>query len=573
MSGGFFGKKKTDIPKDITPGDIFLDSSNLMGMAVEQFEGRIEQPVAPRAVWMIGLGFFLAALIFGWQLFDLQVDKGAQYALAAQENRLAHSLIFARRGVIYDRTGKELAWNESAPAHTDASSTEPVLPYASRRYTELPGLSHVLGYVRYPKADTAGVWWRTELTGVSGAEIVFDQTLAGTNGTEMAEVDAHNNIHRRSLIEPSRDGNSINLSIDAELQSKLYTILSNHADIHGFEGGAAVIIDIMTGEVIALTSVPAYDSQALTDGRREVVSAYSSDRRKPFLNRALSGVYTPGSIVKPLFAAAALNEGIIDPLKSIFSPGFISISNPYNPDQPTIIKDWRAHGWTAMREALAVSSDVYFFSIGGGYENQEGLGIARIDRYAQQFGLGRPTGFDFAGESGGVIPTPEWKKGVFGEDEPWRLGDTYNTSIGQYGFQVTPVQMARAAAAIANGGALPSLHILASTTPVFTPVGISDEHFRVVREGMRQAVLTDVGTARALNIAGFPIAAKTGTAEVGSRNQFMNSWVIGFWPYDEPRYAFAVVLERAPAGTLSGAAPAMRSFFEWLSARSSSQVE
>src|SRR3989344_3935124 len=130
MSGGFFSKKKTDIPKDITPGDIFLDSSNLMGMAVEQFEGRIEQPVAPRAVWMIGLGFVLAACAFGWQLFDLQVDKGAQYALAAQENRLAHSLLFARRGVISDRTGKELAWNES----------DPNLPYALRRYTELPGL-------------------------------------------------------------------------------------------------------------------------------------------------------------------------------------------------------------------------------------------------------------------------------------------------------------------------------------------------------------------------------------------------------------------------------------------------
>src|SRR3989344_1509134 len=567
MFGVFFKRKNPHIYSDLTPGDIFLDSSNLAGMAVEQFEGRMEQPVGSLAIFLVGVAFVIAACAFGWRTFELQVQKGSQYALAAQENRLAHSLLFAQRGVIYDRTGKELAWNEAALASSEGTSTEPSLPYALRRYIDLPGLAHVLGYVRYPKADNSGVWWRTDLAGVSGAELIFDDMLAGTNGTEMAEVDAHNNIRRRALIERPHDGRNITLSIDAEMQSKLYSVLSRHAEQFNFVGGAGMIIDVRTGEIVAMTSFPEYSSQALTDGDHARVVAYSSDTRKPFLNRALSGVYTPGSIVKPIFAAAALQEGIITPEKAIFSPGFISIPNQYNPDKPSIIKDWRAHGWTSMREAISVSSDVYFFSIGGGYQDQEGLGIARIDTWARAFGLGQATGFDFAGEADGVIQTPAWKTEAFGEDEPWRLGDTYNTSIGQYGFQVTLAQMVRAVAAIANGGRLPELQIIASSTPAYASVGISDENLKVVREGMRLAVTSDIGTARALNILGFSIAGKTGTAEVGSKKQFMNSWVMGFWPYDKPKYAFAVVLERAPAGTLSGAAPAMRGFFDWLAER------
>lgn len=543
--------------RDITPDDVFLDSSNLPGLAVEQFEGRVEQPVSAIAVWMVFVALVLVAGVFLWRIFDLQVSKGAQYALAAENNRLAHSLIFAERGVLIDRTGKELAWNEKSEE----------LPYSLRRYIELPGLSHVLGFVRYPRADNSGVWWRTDLKGTSGAELIFDDILDGENGTEMTEIDAHGNIARHTLIEPPSNGKSVTLSIDAEMQSKLYKILSNHASVYGFDGGAAIILDVRTGEIIALVSIPEFSSQILTDGARDLVERYTNDPRKPFLNRVIGGAYTPGSIVKPFFAAGALQEKIIDPLKSIFSPGFITVPNKYNPDKPTIIKDWRAHGWTAMREALAVSSDVYFFSIGGGYEEQEGLGIARLGVYARSFGLGKETGVDFIGEVPGTVPSPAWKEGVFGKDEPWLLGDTYNTAIGQYGFQVTPIQMARAIAAVANGGALPIPHITASTTPVLIPTGVSDAHLQIVRDGMRLGVTSDTGTARALNIYGFPVAAKTGTAEVGARNQYMNSWVVGFWPYEKPHYAFAVVLERAPSGTLAGASPAMHSFFEWLAER------
>jgi penicillin-binding protein 2 len=242
------------------------------------------------------------------------------------------------------------------------------------------------------------------------------------------------------------------------------------------------------------------------------------------------------------------------------------VPNPYDPGHPSIFRDWAVHGAVDMRTAIAVSSDEYFYTIGGGYGGQEGLGIDNIDKYARLFGLGVPTGIDLPGEKGGVIPTPAWKIDTFGSDDPWRIGDTYHTAIGQYGFLTTPVQAVRFVAAIANGGRLLTPQLVASSSPIATDLHIPDEYLRVAREGMRMAVTssrTDA-TVKALNISGIRIAAKTGTAQLGSKNQWMNSWSVGFWPAENPRFAYAVVLEHAPAGTASGAAPGLRPFFEWL---------
>jgi penicillin-binding protein 2 len=228
-----------------------------------------------------------------------------------------------------------------------------------------------------------------------------------------------------------------------------------------------------------------------------------------------------------------------------------------------------------MRTAIAVSSDEYFYTIGGGYKGQAGLGIDKIDKYARLFGLATSTGVQLAGEQSGVIPTPAWKASVFGTDDPWRIGDTYHTAIGQYGFQITPLQAVRFVAAIANGGKLLTPQLVASTTPVFTSVGISDADLQIVREGMRMAVTstrTDA-TVKVLNMAGIQLAGKTGTAQLGNKNQWMNSWNVGFWPADHPRYAYAVVLEHAPAGTASGAAPGLIPFFQWLIANRPQYLE
>jgi penicillin-binding protein 2 len=554
---------------EIAPDEIFLDATNLPEHEVGQFEGRVAKPVSRRSVYTVGIVFTLIICTFGYRAFTLQIAHGATYADISRNNTLQKSLIFSARGLIYDRTGRELAWNVPQMAASLEGSTTPSVasttPFALRKYADMPGLSHLLGFVRYPKADQNGTWWRDGYSGMSGVELSLESELEGQNGSTMTERDARGKIQRQDIVSPPQDGKNVTLSIDADMQSKLYQILSQHASDQGFQGGAAVIMDVETGEILAMTSFPEYDHQAFTDGNTSVITAASKNAAKPLLNRAISGLYAPGSIVKPIFAAGALNEGIISPDKQIQSTGAITIPNPYDPTSPSVFHDWRVHGWIDMRTAIAVSSDEYFYTIGGGYGGQKGLGIDGIDKYAALFGLGSTTGIALLGEQDGVIPSIAWKKSVF-PDDPWRIGDTYHTAIGQYGFQITALQAVRFISAIANGGKLLTPQLLASSTPQFRAIGIADSNLQIVREGMRLAVTSDRSdaTVKALNISGIEIAAKTGTAQIGTHNQWMNSWSVGFWPASHPRYAYAVVLEQAPAGTLSGAAPGLQPFFYWL---------
>jgi penicillin-binding protein 2 len=281
----------------------------------------------------------------------------------------------------------------------------------------------------------------------------------------------------------------------------------------------------------------------------------------PFLNRAVDGLYTPGSIVKPYIALGALTEGIIDPGTVIVTTGSISIPNPYDQTKSTTFKDWKNLGPLDMRHALAMSSDVYFYTVGGGYKDQKGLGITNIDKYLKMFGFGSTTLPSFVEGKAGTIPTPDWKKRTFGED--WFLGDTYHTSIGQYGVQVTPIQIIRGVAAIANGGTILTPTILkGEDLPVDHVVDIPAKNFEVVREGMRLGVLQ--GTGVILNEPFVHLATKSGTAELGESRQKVNSWITGFWPYENPKYAFAVTLEKGSAHNLVGSAAAMKQELEWM---------
>lgn len=544
--------------KDIAPEDIFIDASNLPAHDFS-LQGNVERPVSQRALLVLGIMFVIAIGVFFSRSYALQVTQGAALAAVSLENSIDASFVFATRGVIYDRTGAEIAWNEIENSTTTT-------PYALRRYIALPGLAHLLGWIRYPKQDTSGAWWREAYTPMAGVEASFDDFLRGVNGRTMVERDARGKVQRENIVSPAVNGTDLQLTIDAEMQSVLHEMLARHARVQGFIGGAAVIMDVHTGEVFALTSFPEYDHVAFTEGDARVVAHEYADENAPVLDRAVSGLFAPGSIVKPLFAVAALNEGIIAPEKEIVSVGAITIPNPYDPEKPTVFRDWTVHGPVDMRTAIAVSSDEYFYTVGGGYGGQEGLGIGRIDDYARRFGLAAKTGIALAGEKEGIVPTPEWKTEVFGADDPWRIGNTYHTAIGQFGFLITPIQAVRFTAALANGGYLVTPQLLASSTPERVSIGISDEYLQIAREGMRMAVTSNRSdaTVKALNISGIRIAAKTGTAQLGNRNQWMNSWSVGFWPAEEPRFAYAVVLEKAPAGTLSGASPALRPFFEWL---------
>jgi penicillin-binding protein 2 len=341
----------------------------------------------------------------------------------------------------------------------------------------------------------------------------------------------------------------------------LFDAIAARADASGFQGGSGVIMDIHTGEIIALTSYPEYSMQALSDGDKDSLAALMADKRQPFLNRAVNGLYSPGSIIKPFVGVAALTEGVIDENKQILSTGSISLPNPYDPAHPSVFKDWRPQGLVNVRQAIAVSSDVYFYEVGGGFQNQPGLGIDRIDQYLRLFGFGAPAGLLGFDEPAGTIPTPAWKLANF-DNDPWRIGDTYHTAIGQYGVQVTPLQAARAVAALANGGMLMTPTIIASSTPQGVDLHLPAHNLDVAKEGMRMGVTQGIATA--VNIPGLAVAAKTGTAQVGVHNEYINSWMVGFFPYDNPRYAYAIVLERGPASTLVGASAAASDFLRWM---------
>lgn len=547
---------------EIAPDEIFLDSHNSPRFDRHQFEGRIERPIGRTALSIFSVSLLIVALGLLYKTFSLQIVKGDDYREQAEQNRLAHSILFSDRGVIYDRTGVALAWNEP---FGDALPLEEEDDFAYRRYATTTGLAHVVGFVSYPKKDDAGFFFQENTTGMSGIEKTYDETLSGTHGTKIIEEDARGKTLSESVIDGPEAGTALTLSIDAAVEHQLGTFMKELAADVGFAGGASVILDVWTGELLALVSVPDYDPNAVSSGDAEALDRYAADPATPFLNRAISGRYTPGSIIKPFIAIGALSEGIISPEKEIYSDGALRIPNPYDPENPTIMRDWKAHGWTDMRQALAVSSDVYFYTIGGGFGDQKGLGIDRIDEYVTMFKIGQPTGIDLPGEVDGTIPTIAWKKELF-PDDPWRVGDTYNTAIGQYGFQVTPIQMARAIAAIANDGLLVTPHLAAGANP---PAGGETERIdvdvdvlQIVREGMRLAVTE--GTSQALQYDDLAIAGKSGTAELGVSKQNVNSWIVGFWPYENPRYAFATVMERGPVTNLIGSASVMRRLFDWM---------
>ena len=413
----------------VEPDEIFLDSKNLQNFDRQQFEGRIEKPIPKKTVNFLGIFFLVVILIFGARLIYLQIQNGDAYRTRSENNTLEKVNIFTERGIIYDRNKKELAWNEKGDlgAELPLGSSAPTI----RTYMS-PGFSHVLGYVSYPTKDSTGHYWQNEFVGKDGLEKEYNDKIKGENGSKIIEVDAKGVIHSENIINTPKRGNDLIISIDSRIQKSLFNFIKNLSQSNGFAGGAGVLMDVRNGKILTSTSFPEYDSEILSLGKDvNKINNYIKDKRKFFLDRTVSGLYTPGSIVKPFFALGALAENVIDPYKKILSTGSIFIPNPYFPDKKTVFKDWKAHGWTDVRQALAVSSDVYFYTVGGGYGDQKGLGIIKLEEYARLFAIGEKTGVDLPNEKAGVIPSPEWKIKNFAGD-PWRIGNTYHTTIIQY---------------------------------------------------------------------------------------------------------------------------------------------
>ncbi|KKP56104.1 MAG: hypothetical protein UR50_C0008G0028 [Parcubacteria group bacterium GW2011_GWC1_34_10] len=558
-----FKRRKNRSYKDIAPDEIFLDSKNLPDFDIYQFEGRLERPLSHKVFFIFGSFCFLIFGIFLVKLISLQIVNGDFYRNRSENNRLRQTLLVAPRGSIYSRDGVQLTWNQKSENEED---------YPSRKYIKASGFSNLLGFIKYPAKDKAGFYYEEEFLPKDGLELYLNEILFGGNGIKLVETSVNGDVVSENVVQLPKNGEDATLSIDSRVQEKLFTEIKTLSERVGFHGGGGVIMDVHSGEILAMTSFPEYNSEVMTEGQEiEKIQSYYENVDNPFLNRIVSGLYAPGSIIKPFIAFAALEEGIISPEKEIVSTGQLVIPNPYFPEQPSIFKDWKAHGAVDMRRALAVSSDVYFYQIGGGFEKQEGLGIDRIKKYLENFGFGQYTGFDTKKEVSGVIPSPEWKERTF-DGEIWRVGDTYNTAIGQYGMQITPLQAVVATAGLANGGKLLLPSILFTSTSTVSSgkkVGGQTKNFQIVKEGMRAAVASEGGTASGLNISAVHIAGKTGTAEIGVRKQFVNSWVIGFFPYENPKYAFTVVMERGPVTNLTGATYVMRQLLDWMTINTS----
>ncbi|MBI5138403.1 MAG: hypothetical protein HZA95_01225 [Candidatus Vogelbacteria bacterium] len=534
---------------EIDPDDILLDARNLPSFDLNQFEGQIEKPISKSSSISLGIFCIFVILLILTRTGYLQILKGDEFRERSQNNSLHYISEYAPRGNIYDRNGVRLAWSDNG-----------------RKYISLEGLGHILGYVGYPRENEllTDKYEPKEMVGIDGVEYAYNEILEGIKGKKYIETDALGKILTEAVHITPEQGKDLNLSIDSRLQNELYKSISVIANERNFTGGAGILMDINTGEIIALTSYPEYEPKELSPGSepRLKLSEYFNDKRLPFLNRAVNGLYTPGSVVKPIIALGALEEKIISPTKRLLSSGELRLPNPYNPGEDSVFKDWKAHGLVDMRNAISVSSDEYFYIVGGGYKTQSGLGIANIEKYSRMFGLAEKTGISLKNEPEGTIPSPEWKAKHF-DGEPWRIGDTYHTAIGQYGYQITPLQMVRATAAIANYGKLlyPQLVHPSSTEPqIERSINISSDKFNIVHDGMRLSAT--IGTGTGLNASYVEFAVKTGTAELGVSKAYVNSWVTGFFPYKKPKYAFVVVMEHGKRTNTIGATAVARRFFD-----------
>jgi penicillin-binding protein 2 len=557
---------------EIDPEDVFIDSQNLSSLNVDQLEGQLERPLDKKVFYLaLAVSFFLVVGL-SYRLFSMQVLRADDYKEIADNNRLRKIPLFALRGTIGDRNNALLAWNSdtllerSSSTETSREETKKSTDGIPRRvYTDTKGFAHLLGYVSYPKRDQSGVFWQDEYIGKDGVEKEYQTELAGVKGERIIEVTATREIESQNVVVYPSHGENVVLTIDKDVQAKLYERMEALAHRVGFTSGAGVIMDVRNGEILALTNYPEYDNNLMTNAdskeEKDKVADALLDKRGKFINRVVSGLFTPGSTVKPFFAYAALAENVITPEQNIYSSGQLVIKNKYGgPD--TVFKDWKAHGYIDMRNAIAESSDEYFYQIGGGYKDQKGLGIARLNRYAQMFGFASTTGVDLPGEESGVIPSPEWKKKVF--DEEWLLGNTYHSAIGQYGFQLTPLELVRAVASIANGGYLVTPHVLLRSSSASSTLSLNQKKLKVVQEGMRLAVKGGEGTAKGLNIARVHVAGKSGTAELGVSKQLVNSWISGYFPYEDPKYAFVVIMEKGDRHNPYGAVVAMKETLEWM---------
>ncbi len=430
-------------------------------------------------------------------------------------------------------------------------------------------MSHILGYtgkINKKELEQFGnEYSQIDYIGKMGIEYFWENELKGKSGKKYIEVDALENQKKIIKEVLAEDGNNLVISIDINQQIKLEEILKRHLKKLGLTRSVGIIVNPKNGEILAMVSTPSYDNNQFAKGI--TIKNYNiliNHKDKPLFNRCISGEYPSGSIIKPVIAVSALQEKIISENTSFFSTGGIRIGQWFFPD-------WRAggHGRVNVQRAIAESVNTFFYYIGGGYENFNGLGVEKIVEYGKLFGLGAQTGIDLAGESSGFLPTREWKKRV--KDENWYIGDTYHLAIGQGDLLVTPLQAVMFTSVFANNGKLFRPHfikyILSSDDKIIKenenkPVRegfIDDYNLLVIKKGMRRTITS--GSARSLQSLPVAVAGKTGTAQWSTKKE-THAWFTGFAPYDDPELVFVILVEEGGEGS-STAVPIVKDYLNW----------
>ncbi|KKS81767.1 MAG: Cell elongation specific D,D-transpeptidase [Parcubacteria group bacterium GW2011_GWD2_43_10] len=443
-----------------------------------------------------------------------------------------------------------------------------VEPAAERRYDGGEAIAHVIGYVgpvspEEYKAE-AGVYKLTDTKGKVGLEASYETVLRGQPGVRQVEVDASGLERKIFATKPAVAGAKLKLTIDSSLQQVAYESLKRAVVANAGKGGSVVVLNPNDGSVLALVSYPSFDLNVFTIERSsEIINQLLTDDSHPLFNRSLGGEYPSGSTIKPVVAAAALQERVITPSTTFMSTGGVYAGQQF-------FADWKAggHGLTNVYKAIAESVNTFFYLIGGGSDKITGLGITRLSNYFKKFGLGKITGINLLGEQSGFVPTPLWKQEVM--QDRWYRGDTYNVSIGQGNLLVTPLQMAVAYSALVTDGQLvrpylvddiilPDDQVKQESKLLYGNVGLSAQTLAVVKQGMRQTVT--LGSARSLSSLPISVAGKTGTAQTGL-NTKPHAWFAGYAPADKPEIVLVTMIEYGGEGS-QAAVPIAREIFSW----------
>jgi penicillin-binding protein 2 len=562
---------------------------------------KITISILPR--WLFFFIFFLI-LIY---LFKVSILENKKWATFASINNKLSIKIPAPRGLIFDKFGKPLAINKSSydliidfnrikfedkeyfskiiedynlnfnlngsyliiknipenltykilSKYPNSIEIRLVETY-KRIYETGEGFGNFLGYLGFPNKEEIEKYGfdPNVYIGKLGIEKQYQKYLEGLDGSLIFEKDSKSNIIRTLEKKEPVYGHSIYLTINSEFQKEAYELFKKYLKERGYKKGGFIMLNPNSGEIISLVSYPDFDNNLFQNDKNYAIQVLNN-KENPLFNRVISGLYAPGSVIKPIIAIAALEEKIIDPEKKIYSSGELIVPNPYNPTKPSIFKDWKAHGWVNMKEAIANSVNVYFYTIGGGFEQQKGLGINKIIKYFKLLEIDKKSGVDFPMESQGFIPYPEWKKEKRGEN--WLLGDTYNISIGQGDLILTPLRIALFTGVLATNKLVKpyivekildyqNKVVYKNKTTILKENIFNKDNLKIIQEGMRMTVTE--GTAKTLLSSVVPIAGKSGTPQIMGK-KMLNAFFTGYAPYDNPQIVLTLFIEEVPVGSVA----------------------